>query len=221
MSARSLLSVRNLLLAALAAPLLAACVSMDGGGGFETPSDIAYRALWDETARLRAAYPASQPVTGSGALNAQGGTARYEGTAVLRVPTAQTTSLLGDARVNVDFGSRVVAGRLDGFQGIVNGAAHAVPMSGRIDLAGDFNSTRPRDITLATSGRLVGGASTIDVTGITRGDFLDGAGWWDPARAIRADLGAGSTISMSTNGGPILNYAPGGTNSGLSILVER
>lgn len=187
----------------IAAPMLALLAACDTG----TTDFSEFERLSDEFV--------GAPITPTATVNAMVGTAVYDGAVLLRMPTVNTTALEGDARVTVNFTTDIVTGTLNGFDGQVNGGP-ATAFNGALGLAGDINTARVNDIRTAVSGTLVGGGDRVNVAGIMDGNFLEGS---SPFVADGLQLNLNSASTFNVNGG--LNYAPGGGNSGITVLAER
>ncbi|MBR2574362.1 MAG: hypothetical protein IKE14_08540 [Loktanella sp.] len=165
---------------------LAICVILSGcgGGGGDSPGsgidprlarlDIyaaqRIRVLGDPGAGVMGVAPTT------GALPVDG-SARFTGFATLRVEGAQELVLIGDARLDVDFGTARASGRMHRFFG-------TVPGRGVQDFGGEITiSDGPvaRDLQLRYAGALSGAGQLLAVSGTMTGVFLG-----DPVSALSA-----------------------------------
>jgi len=154
--------------------ILSGCGGGGGGGGDNPGSGIDPRlARLDiyESQRIRVLGDPEAGAMGmaptTGALPVAGGV-QFAGFATLRVEGAQQLVLIGDAQLDVDFGTARSSGRMDRFFG-------TVPGSGVQDFGGEItinDAPVARDLDLSYAGALTGGGQQLAVSGDLTGLFL-------------------------------------------------
>lgn len=159
----------------------------DGGAGGDIPGEVvdprlarldAYDAQWTRVlGDPVAGLPGIAPTTGDLPTT---GAATFSGFATVSVEGPQPLVLVGDTRLEVDFGAGASSGVMSGFFG-------TVPGGGVQDFAGEIavtNGQVAHDLQLGYSGALSGSGQQIAVSGRLTGAFLG-----DPVRALSvADL---------------------------------
>jgi hypothetical protein len=163
--------------------ILSGCGGGGGGGGDSPGSGIDPRlARLDIYAaqRVRVLGDPGAGVMGMAPTTAAlpvDGRAQFTGFATLRVEGAQELVLIGDARLDVDFGTARASGRMDRFFG-------TVPGRGVQDFGGDItinDGPVARDPQLSYAGALSGAGQVLAVSGTMTGVFLG-----DPVRTLSA-----------------------------------
>lgn len=190
------------------------------GGGTATAN---YTALYNETQALRSRYPAGSGVSTATQLP-NSGRAVYQGTAVIRVPTADNLSLLGDATVLANFTDDRISGSLGNFNSVQGTANRATAWDGTISLSSNANQginvSRPNYIRADTVGTLYQGGNVLSVNGVVDGNFQN----YGRANAtgLSASMQNGGNIRYNgtnyTVGGPLVSGD--GTRAGMTIMAE-
>ncbi len=198
------MKVLGLMGSALVALTLAGCDS--AGDDFDDTSDFARRL--DANSDLAAAV-ADMPLSSASEVP-DSGSATYDGYASMAIDTpSEETSLIGDARLVADFGDDDLRGRLDNFEGSVNGG-RVREYDGFLTVSdGDLRVASASGIGANVGGVIQGNGDVIGVDGSVFGTFRS-----DDGRDVAA-------ITAVTASGTDFTYNGEDRDGLMTIVAER